>query len=412
MKVSVSGIDSKITSSAARKASGSASDAQSFGRTSAAGKEAIKMLAKSTASLPKGLQWLGRNDGEILNSVVTGLGTAFVAPIFIAFNPFSKEDKETKLYSAWRQPISAVIAAVMQIGINMKYNKHLDKIASTGHFDRADLRHNPADSYLRSIIKLEQPDISKEKLIEEIKKRQEDAQWDEVNRLRESMKNEVIDPEKMVDKEAISAAKKQIKEQYKDKLSGMSKKQAEKFIAEKLPEQAKIAALEQVKEKTRVKFLIRSWAKKAQEKGMSFADLIKQKNQELEALRRNNTMIPARFSVFEQAVEKISAYKEYSEIKPIGETFKEIMQSVKIKKMVHASSERAKEVLAQYRRWTGIVISLVTLPISCGLLNYAYPRIMEKIMPNASKKKKQQQMGQQMQPQKDIVPPKGKEGIK
>ena len=36
----------------------------------------------------------------------------------------------------------------------------------------------------------------------------------------------------------------------------------------------------------------------------------------------------------------------------------------------------------------GLVVTLATLPITCGLLNWAYPRIMEYIMPEMSAKKK------------------------
>ena len=69
-----------------------------------------KDVSKKSKFIPKALTYLGQNDGEILNTVVTAVGTSVVAPIFIAGNPLSKEDKETKWYSAMRQPISAVIA--------------------------------------------------------------------------------------------------------------------------------------------------------------------------------------------------------------------------------------------------------------------------------------------------------------
>ena len=36
----------------------------------------------------------------------------------------------------------------------------------------------------------------------------------------------------------------------------------------------------------------------------------------------------------------------------------------------------------------GLVVTLLTLPITCGILNWAYPRIMEKIMPDMAAKKK------------------------
>jgi hypothetical protein len=37
----------------------------------------------------------------------------------------------------------------------------------------------------------------------------------------------------------------------------------------------------------------------------------------------------------------------------------------------------------------GLVVTLATLPFTCGFLNWVYPRIMEKIMPEMSAKKKE-----------------------
>lgn len=80
--------------------------------------------------------------GEAGGIIITALGTGIVAPIFIAFNPFSKapkgatkeekkEHENTKVYTAWRQPISAVLAALFQLsvlkyidrGLNSLFNK-------------------------------------------------------------------------------------------------------------------------------------------------------------------------------------------------------------------------------------------------------------------------------------------------
>ena len=37
----------------------------------------------------------------------------------------------------------------------------------------------------------------------------------------------------------------------------------------------------------------------------------------------------------------------------------------------------------------GLLVTLGTLPFTCGFLNWAYPRIMEKIMPEMTEKKKE-----------------------
>ncbi len=82
------------------------------------------------------LKWL---KGEIGGILITALGTGMVAPIFIGFNPFVKppknatpeqkeETQNTKLYTAMRQPISAVLAILFQASVQKYIDKGLDKV--------------------------------------------------------------------------------------------------------------------------------------------------------------------------------------------------------------------------------------------------------------------------------------------
>lgn len=82
----------------------------------------------------KSLEWL---KGEIGGILITALGTGLVAPIFIGFNPFVKapknatpeqkeENKNTKLYTAMRQPISAALAIIFQASVLKYIDKGLD----------------------------------------------------------------------------------------------------------------------------------------------------------------------------------------------------------------------------------------------------------------------------------------------
>lgn len=90
---------------------------------------------KTIAFLDKYLEPLR---GEFGSIAITAAGTGAVAPIFIAFNPFVKapkdatpeqkqEVKNNKAYTAMRQPISAVLAAIFQIGALKPIDKYLDK---------------------------------------------------------------------------------------------------------------------------------------------------------------------------------------------------------------------------------------------------------------------------------------------
>ena len=110
---------------------------QNFTGLSAAEKEIMNLLHHKKAILKmKKMEWL---KGEIGGILLTALGTGAVAPIFIGFNPFVKpkkdatpEEKEdlrnTKLYTAMRQPISATLAILFQASVQKYIDKGLDAI--------------------------------------------------------------------------------------------------------------------------------------------------------------------------------------------------------------------------------------------------------------------------------------------
>lgn len=102
---------------------------------SLAGKNVLKFMKEK-------LSWM---KGEIGGVGMTALGTGLVAPWPIAFNPFVKAPKDatpeevqdvknTKIYTAWRQPISAVLAGIFQILAIQPIDKGLDYIYNTPEF--------------------------------------------------------------------------------------------------------------------------------------------------------------------------------------------------------------------------------------------------------------------------------------
>lgn len=123
---------------------------------------------KNAITKMKNLEWL---KGEIGGILITALGTGLVAPIFIGFNPFvkapkgsSKEQKKdvanTKIYTAMRQPISAVLAILFQVSALKPIDKFLDQILNNPkysknlslHIDQSALNN---DSYLKTITRKE-----------------------------------------------------------------------------------------------------------------------------------------------------------------------------------------------------------------------------------------------------------------
>lgn len=90
----------------------------------------------------KGMEWL---KGEIGGILITALGTGLVAPIFIGYNPFvkppknatpeeKKENENTKLYTAMRQPISAALAIIFQASVLKYIDKGLDSVFNDKRF--------------------------------------------------------------------------------------------------------------------------------------------------------------------------------------------------------------------------------------------------------------------------------------
>ncbi len=79
--------------------------------------------------------------GEMGGIVITAAGTGLVAPLPIAFNPFVKADpdateeekaevRRTKQYTAWRQPISAALAILIQASVQEPIDRFLQKLTN------------------------------------------------------------------------------------------------------------------------------------------------------------------------------------------------------------------------------------------------------------------------------------------
>jgi len=97
----------------------------------------------------KALARLSGTAGEAQNIIFIGVGTALVAPIFIAYNPLSKQDEKTKKYSALRQPISAVIATATGLGINMPVTAAFNKMAAQGKLQKFNMEAKPPSDFLK-----------------------------------------------------------------------------------------------------------------------------------------------------------------------------------------------------------------------------------------------------------------------
>ena len=335
-------------------------------RTYIPSKHMQKEVVKKLPLFPKLNVFLGKNSNEILSAVITALGTAFIAPIFIAFNPLSKEDDDTKKYSALRQPISAVIAVITQISVNLKFDKWIDKLARSGELTSINLKAKPNEALLRKQIIAENeqkivkarannmseaeiakkyPKLTEYDIQEAVDDRVESDFRAEVEVQRNNPENKNIKLNDLVCPDTYKDHRKKIM----DKLKEEGKKVSSSELA-RLTEESVVAELEKKYEKDKIEII---------------KNLIAEKEKEGKVTHKE------RIAIFEKAEHEI--------------------QAEKAKKLVRVAITNAEERLKNFKKYSGIALALLCLPVSCSVLNWSYPRFVEKFMPEliADKKAKE-----------------------
>ncbi len=119
------------------------------------------LLPRSVRALKK----LGSHGGEIQNIIINAIGTGIVAPIFIKYNFLSDSDEDTRTYSAWRQPISAVLAVATQAGLTAPFYKIFDSWANKGVFGEELSKTLFMDNYyVEKLMKRQYPNATKNQI--------------------------------------------------------------------------------------------------------------------------------------------------------------------------------------------------------------------------------------------------------
>lgn len=148
--------------------------------------------------------------GELGGILITAIGTGLVAPFSIAFNPFVKakpdateEEKEelskTKKYTAMRQPISAVLAALFQAGAIVPIDRFLDKISNDPEYSKnlwleLDQSAIQKKEYIKRIIKKEMKEdpvtskLSKKDFDIELDRRVKEKQAEQLDKIADIFK--------------------------------------------------------------------------------------------------------------------------------------------------------------------------------------------------------------------------------
>lgn len=147
-------------------------------------------------------EWLAKKDGEIEKQLINALFTATLAPIVIGWNPFSKQDKQTKQYMAVRQPISAVVAIAGGVALTMPIDSWFSQRCSNGGIPFLDLRMAPDKGVLKKQIKKENPGIKGEALDKAIETKQKEIKEFFANLISEDPDNiKVVDGKVKIDVE-------------------------------------------------------------------------------------------------------------------------------------------------------------------------------------------------------------------
>ena len=364
-------------------------------------------LAKMSGWQTKVLTWMGKNEGELMTNTVNAAGTALVCPIFIRYNPLSKEDKKRKAYSAWRQPISAVIALATQFLVTTRVNSRLAKEISTGVYSRADLRACPEESFLKKEIFKVNPELKKKAnradLNNEIARRTSIAEMEVITDKLDALKGKEIEKTEYINQEVLEKAKTALTEEYKtahpDEVAGMSDKKLARFMKSKLSkEDIQNRALEivdkEIKQETELERVLQNVIKdkKSVEEVL---DVLEKTPDDVNKLV-DDKIISDKSNVIKNLKERLTQAKNYEtkhsmnpleSLKKVGTEEAAIQRAAQVRKLVKSQVINAKNVAKTFKKEYGLVINLFFLPISCTILNWVYPRVMEYIMPEVAKQK-------------------------
>lgn len=109
--------------------------------------------------------------GEVQNTLINAIGTGLIAPVFIKYNFLSDTDEDTRTYSAWRQPISAVLTVATQCAVVVPFNKAVAEMVNKGVLDDDYNRTAFKEAAtLRKELKKQHPEYTKAKIDEEVKR--------------------------------------------------------------------------------------------------------------------------------------------------------------------------------------------------------------------------------------------------
>ena len=432
-------------------------------------KDIIKELKNIIPYSMKVNSRLSESMGEVQNIIINSLGTGLVAPLFIKYNPLSDTDEDTRTYSAWRQPISAILAVGTQAGMVAPFNSIITDMAYSGKYPEEYNQTNFRDEkYLTKMIKKAEPYLTKDQVAKKVHETIAAQHKDLLNNIRYKNRimiltdngpakqlsaklynNTLLDTIKELIKtdtkkqescetketrrlirseflsknnETVKATLEEIKHELDNatnlnsmksyltlKLKQLKKSNCDSNIIEMVKElkdrikkindppkengkpviNTKEIIMEELREKTN-KML------KHTEKYSSITDenLIKAEVEKSVAERKEAFKVS--LETLEDLKKRITNGEQIS-VSEIEQLLKEKAQGISFKdsalhvdfaeEMIEKYKNNIKNNLKGYKQFTGLIISLAVLPITCCLLNWVYPRFMDAVFPNLSNKK-------------------------
>ncbi len=420
----------------------------------------VKDLQKLMPRTIKVTNRLADSMGEIQNIIINSLGTGLVAPIFIKYNPLSKTDEDTRTYSAWRQPISAVLAVATQASMVAPFNNLINWMANTGNLpDHYNKTNFPSDSYLKKLLQQTNPSLNKEQLdravekektklynelLENLKskntiyikqykapsKQMDDASYK--NLLLKTVEGMIKDDEEKQTSCNKTSEKRKIRSEFfrqhndnakrvltdiKNNLEGLNNVHDYKdYLSHKIKtlksenaDYELIKMVKEVKERANIKPAEANAEKALMEeirnkvsKMLNHADTYSKAISEEEvskhveeSLKNKKHALETSISTLQEIKNKINEGISVKDIETkIANKLKEsnITEDCSIKtpfsiKVIEKYKANIESSLDGYKRFTGLIISLAVLPITCCLLNWIYPIFMDAVFPNLSNKK-------------------------
>lgn len=402
-------------------------------------------------SAVKGMKRLCDNMGETQNIILNALGTGLVAPIFIKWNPLSKTDEDTRTYSAWRQPVSAILAVVTQVGVTIPFSKMIENRANAGFYDA---KYNKTlfqdDKFITKKLKRIYPYASKKQIQEMTQNKIAEQYQNLIHMIQDNkviMSKEDGSPLPMDDQKFKELVDKVLQKKI-DFEEGELKKCNEITIPKKLKRGeyyrnhteeakqifnelnnhlAKTSNPESIKNE--VKQLKKQYKNGDKELLAIFDDILGRRGNndaelkialkdKLSGILRDidyhtgfadaaqwkqgiiNYETESRINPIKESLEKLNNMKQMIANKQTVGQIEDYLDAIvtekeghrlfkfKLSKEVAAEMQKiVKNNLKAHKQITGLIVSFLMLPISCSLLNWCYPRFMDAFFPNLSNKK-------------------------